>query len=314
MDFIAIDFETANSDLASACEIGLVKVKSGQITERYTSLIKPPEDLLEVSPRHYGIHGISLEMIQSESTFDQIAPEVLSFIGDSPLVAHQASADIAILNALGLRYNIQIPSNKVFCTLRLSQALLNLEKNGLEVLAEYFEIPVVQSHRALADAEVDAQLAFALLNNANHQNLEDLFLELDVFIGQANKAQTKSRSSASRARKGKPEGGEFVRKPGPTLHEWLSNSYRPDFLQLLEHVSNPREFESLTIVVTGTIFGISRDEAEKLITDRAGKCSNSVSAKTSFVVAGPGAGSKLTKAEELGIEVIDVAEFLRRVQ
>lgn len=314
MDFIAIDFETANSDLASACEIGLVKVESGRITERYTRLIKPPEDLLEVSPRHYGIHGISLEMIQGASTFDQIASEVLGFIGDSPLVAHQASADIAILNALGVRYNIQIPPNKVFCTLRLSQSLLNLEKNGLEVLAQYFEIPIVQSHRALADAEVDAQLAFALLNNANQQNLESLFLERDVFIGQANKPQTKSRRSASRTGVVKRDGVEVARKPGPTLHEWLSNSYRPDFLPLLEHVGNPREFESLTIVVTGNIFGISREEAEKLITDRSGKCSSSVSAKTSFVVAGPGAGSKLTKAEELGIEVIDVAEFLRRVQ
>ena len=314
MDFVAIDFETANSDLASACEVGLVRFSRGQIVARYTNLIRPPEDLLNVNPINGKIHGISIQMLEQAEPFNRLANEIFNFIGDSPLVAHQASTDIAILNAVGDRYKIEIPSNKVFCTLRLSQALLKLEKYGLEVLAQYFGIPIVESHRALPDAEVDAQIAFSLLKHAHHENLEELFMEHNVFIGEANKAQTKSGNSLSRVTKVKRADGENESKTGPTLHEWLGDSYRSDFLPLLENVWNPREFESLTIVVTGTLFGISREEAEKLITDRSGKCSSTVSAKTSFVVAGPGAGSKLRKAEDLGIEVIDVGEFLRRVQ
>ena len=67
-----------------------------------------------------------------------------------------------------------------------------------------------------------------------------------------------------------------------------------------------------TVVVTGTLPTLERKAAEDLIVKLGGKASGSVSKKTSFVVAGESAGSKLTKATELGIEVIDEAEFLLR--
>ncbi|MFM1993807.1 MAG: NAD-dependent ligase LigA [Actinomycetota bacterium] len=72
-------------------------------------------------------------------------------------------------------------------------------------------------------------------------------------------------------------------------------------------------FSGLTIVVTGTLTTLSRDEAEARIIAEGGKAASSVSKKTSFVVAGPGAGSKLAKAEELGVEVIDEQGFLSRL-
>lgn len=65
-----------------------------------------------------------------------------------------------------------------------------------------------------------------------------------------------------------------------------------------------------TFVVTGTLPSLSRDEAEKLITDNGGKAASSVSKKTSFVLAGEKAGSKLEKAKALGIPVIDQQQFL----
>ncbi len=68
-----------------------------------------------------------------------------------------------------------------------------------------------------------------------------------------------------------------------------------------------------TVVVTGTLPTLERKEAEDLIVKLGGKASGSVSKKTSFVVAGESAGSKLDKAKELGIEVVDEAEFLKRV-
>ena len=72
-------------------------------------------------------------------------------------------------------------------------------------------------------------------------------------------------------------------------------------------------FAGLTVVVTGTLASMKRDEAEAAIRAEGGTATGSVSKKTSLVVAGESAGSKLTKAQALGILVIDEAEFLRRL-
>jgi DNA ligase (NAD+) len=73
-------------------------------------------------------------------------------------------------------------------------------------------------------------------------------------------------------------------------------------------------FSGLTIVITGSMETMTRDEAEALVLANGGKTSSSVSKKTSFLVAGPGAGSKLTKAESLGVQVISEQDFLAKLQ
>ena len=73
-----------------------------------------------------------------------------------------------------------------------------------------------------------------------------------------------------------------------------------------------QRFAGMTFVLTGTLPTMKREEAKKLIESFGGKVSGSVSKKTSVVVAGEDAGSKLMKAESLGVEVIDEAELLRR--
>ena len=119
---------------------------------------------------------------------------------------------------------------------------------------------------------------------------------------------------------------------GPTLAksilDWWSEGWHKDIIKRWEKAgvqlaipghagpgSIKREgvFSGLTIVVTGTLTSLSRDEAEARIIAEGGKAASSVSKKTSFVVAGPGAGSKLAKAEELGVEVIDEQAFLSRL-
>jgi len=65
--------------------------------------------------------------------------------------------------------------------------------------------------------------------------------------------------------------------------------------------------------MTGTLSSMSRDEAGELIRQAGGTVSGSVSKKTDFVIAGEEAGSKLDKAKELGVKVLDEAEFLKLV-
>ncbi len=83
----------------------------------------------------------------------------------------------------------------------------------------------------------------------------------------------------------------------------------------VEKVAVPAKgpFTGMTVVVTGTLPTLSREEAEAAVRAAGGKASGSVSKKTSFVLAGENPGTKLEKATKLGVEVIDEAEFKRRV-
>ena len=76
----------------------------------------------------------------------------------------------------------------------------------------------------------------------------------------------------------------------------------------------PGKLTGLTFVITGTLPSMGRDEAKALIEGNGGKCSGSVSKKTSYVLAGEAAGSKLTKATELGIPVIDEATLKSMIE
>ena len=78
--------------------------------------------------------------------------------------------------------------------------------------------------------------------------------------------------------------------------------------------SRPRTLEGLTVVVTGSLEGFSRDEAKEAILSRGGKASGSVSKKTDYVVVGENAGSKADKAEELGVPVLDEDGFRRLLE
>jgi len=73
----------------------------------------------------------------------------------------------------------------------------------------------------------------------------------------------------------------------------------------------PQVFSGKTLVLTGTLPTLKRDEAKAMIEAAGGKVAGSVSKKTDYVVAGEEAGSKLEKARELGVTVVDEAQFLK---
>ena len=101
--------------------------------------------------------------------------------------------------------------------------------------------------------------------------------------------------------------------------EWFSIDWHKQIIKKWEKagvalVDVPKEklkqsLKGLTIVVTGSLVDFSRDSATEAITSRGGKASSSISAKTDYLVAGDAAGSKLTKATELGVTILDEAGF-----
>jgi DNA ligase (NAD+) len=85
-------------------------------------------------------------------------------------------------------------------------------------------------------------------------------------------------------------------------------------MTMAQEAGGSDKLTGLTIVVTGTLPTLGRKEAQELIVKNGGKSTGSVSKKTSLVVAGEGAGSKLTKARELGVRVITEEELLNMIR
>ena len=80
-------------------------------------------------------------------------------------------------------------------------------------------------------------------------------------------------------------------------------------MEYLQQESDDERFFGKTFVLTGSLTNYTRDEASKIIEDFGGKTSSSVSKKTTYLLAGEDAGSKLTKAEQLGVTIITEREF-----
>ena len=99
LDFTAIDFETANGSSASACSVGLVKVRDGQIVDRIGWLIQPPpghDHFVEWNTR---IHGIrSTDVLEAPGWVEQL-PDLIEFAGADILVAHNAGFDMGVIKS-----------------------------------------------------------------------------------------------------------------------------------------------------------------------------------------------------------------------
>jgi DNA ligase (NAD+) len=133
----------------------------------------------------------------------------------------------------------------------------------------------------------------------------------------------KAIQTASEEKLAKVDGvGEIIAK---SIIEWFSVNWhnkivdkwqRAGVIFELEKQENtlPQNLVGKTIVVTGSLIDFSRDGANEAITSRGGKAASSVSKNTDYVVAGENAGSKLEKAEELGIPVLDEAAFKQLLQ
>ena len=105
--------------------------------------------------------------------------------------------------------------------------------------------------------------------------------------------------------------------------DWLASPQSRDLMDRLKAAGVNMEstaqlvderFKGMTFVLTGTLEHLDRKTAQEMIEQRGGKAAGSVSKRTAYVVAGEEAGSKLRKANELGIPVLTEAEFLKMLE
>lgn len=166
---------------------------------------------------------------------------------------------------------------------------------------------------------------FKELEKAKTQPLWRVLVALSIrHVGpRASRALAQAFGSMDAIRAASEEELAHVDGVGPTiaaaLKEWFTEDWHVDIVDRWAAAgvrmederdeSMPRTLEGLTVVVTGSLPNFSRDEAKEAILLRGGKAAGSVSKNTSYVVAGENAGTKLDKAEQLGVRVLDEDGF-----
>jgi DNA polymerase-3 subunit epsilon len=154
MNFVAIDFETANYQSDSACSIGLVKVIDGVISDKIVHLIKPPtRDFVFTY-----IHGLSWKDVANEKTFGELWPRIEPLlVGADFLVAHNASFDRRVLAACCETYGLPMPRQSFQCTVQVARRTWGIYPTKLSNVCEVLQIEL-NHHEALSDAMACAQI------------------------------------------------------------------------------------------------------------------------------------------------------------
>ena len=171
-EFVVFDIETTGlSNINdSITEIGAVIIKNKKIVDRYNSLINPekviPQKIVKLT-------GITNEMVREARTVKDVLPEFLSFIGNRPLIAHNASFDMGFIKNKSAKLGYKI-KNTVIDTLELSRNLLTIKKHKLNNLCDYFNINLINHHRAQDDAESTAYVFIELLKILEKKNVTNV--------------------------------------------------------------------------------------------------------------------------------------------
>ena len=154
-NFTAIDFETAQPNRVSICQIGLVRVECGRIVKEVSCLVQPPQNFFW--RRFTDIHGIAPAQTRTALTFDQTWPNIAPFIEHQTVVAHNGAFDFQALKLTLDYYGLQAPPFEERCTYKIF-------KQNLSALCDKFNIPL-EHHNALSDAKACAALFEIYLQN-----------------------------------------------------------------------------------------------------------------------------------------------------
>lgn len=184
MDYVAIDFETANHSLDSACSLGLVSVKKGKIEFQKEYLINP-ECLFE--PGNILIHGITPSMVEDAKKFCELWDEIYQIINGRIVFAHAADFDIAVLKAMIERYGLKKPDIEIGCTLKIAKICFKdiLPNCKLNTISQYLQVEH-NHHNGLSDALVCVKMLEYVKRMYRVYDVVDLFSDLSLLFGKFN--------------------------------------------------------------------------------------------------------------------------------
>lgn len=157
--FVAIDFETADSQRDSACAVGLTKVRSGRIVDDLYALIRPPRS--RFSPFCVNVHGLRWSDVKDSPSFRDFWLDHAEFLeGVDFLVAHNASFDRSVLGACCAMAGLPAPRLPFVCTVDLARNQWSLRPTKLPDVCRHLGLNL-NHHHAGSDAEACARIVMA---------------------------------------------------------------------------------------------------------------------------------------------------------
>ena len=226
-------------------------------------------------------------------------------------IEHFASRPAMNIDGLGEAVVKQLVENRLISTVA---DLYGLQQQDIEMLPGF--------------AKVSASKLIANIENSKANSPDRLLFALGIKgIGQKNaQLLMKHFGSIEKLSETSPEEISAVENFGDILANNIFTAlHEPHMTELIERLKSygvntvyqsdvkSDKLAGLTFVITGTLRDMTRDEAKTLIEQNGGKCSGSVSKKTSYVLAGEEAGSKLTKAQQLGVTVISQQQLIEMI-
>lgn len=306
MNFVAIDFETANEKRNSPCSLGLTIVQDGKIVEEKYWLIRPKE--MRFTPINIMIHGIRPSDVEDAPEFDALWPEILPYLENNLVVAHNASFDLSVLRGTLNLYDIPFPNLRYCCTMVMSRHFFCYLPNAkLNTVANHLGFSF-NHHHASADATA---CAYVFLEIAKEVGTTDLSLLSDTVgfnIGTLY------------------EGGYT---PAGSLGIGKVSKRREQLEEKKPEVFNDTDyFKDKLVAFTGPLQSMARHEAIGIIEKLGGDYTPSVTLKTNLVITNvkdpmnldpDQMSTKLRRAMTLiqrgqKIDFMNEAEFLKLVK
>ncbi|MBQ1945415.1 MAG: PolC-type DNA polymerase III, partial [Clostridia bacterium] len=170
---VVLDFETTGLDTRNdrIIEIGAVRLVGDQITDSMSVLVYPGELL---KPKITEITGITDQMLQGQPVIADVMPQLLEFIGDSPIAAHNADFDVAVLTSELRRLGIE-KEYTVIDTLAFSRKLYtDMKSHKLGMVCKRLGVSLKNAHRAVHDATATAMCLAQMLTEAGKRGAKTL--------------------------------------------------------------------------------------------------------------------------------------------
>ncbi len=295
MRFVAIDFETANNQADSACQLAAVVVRNGEIASEHSWLIRPPR--MYFSPRNVSIHGIRPRDVEDAPTMEGVWRELQPLLEGEVVIAHNARFDLGVLVRSLAAFDVACPDLEFNCTRSLARgAWPGRSGYGLKPLGSWLGISF-KHHDALEDARCCALIALAVAKTCEQSELAAVEKALSIRRGSYRQGLMTSPRSlrTKRSDAGEKWGRTAADRWGFPL-KGASSKAGVDPHIVLTATSGDLPLAGRRIVFLGPLRGLSIAETIQLAERLGAICQPNITAETNYVVA---CGSTLEDASQI---------------